>query len=97
MKNSLKLFRVVGYTEGISFLLLLAIAMPLKYIFGYDEVVTIVGGLHGGLFILYVVIAAYLALKLRWSFLTFLTAGLASVLPFGPFIFDAKMMKKYAA
>ncbi|WP_085522502.1 DUF3817 domain-containing protein [Tuberibacillus sp. Marseille-P3662] len=91
-KNLPGIFRMIGYAEGVSYLVLLCIAMPLKYIFDYHMVVTIVGGLHGGLFILYILGALIMTVVYRWRIIKTLLAALASVIPFGPFIFDAKFV-----
>lgn len=95
LKNPLKLFRYLGYAEGVSFLLLLVVAMPLKYMFQMPIAVTIVGALHGALFVGYVLIAAYTTYVKKWEFLTFLGAVIASVLPFGPFVYDARVLKRH--
>lgn len=92
----MRFFSTVGMIEGISFLLLLAIAMPLKYAFDIPVAVTIVGGAHGFLFVLYIIaimIAAYLN---RWSFKMILAAFVASIIPFGPFIIDRRIRKGLA-
>lgn len=93
LNPTLKAFRVIGYMEGISFLLLLFIAMPLKYALNMPLAVTIVGALHGLLFVLYLVAVVIIMITLRWSIIKGLLAVIASVLPFGPFIFDAKLIK----
>ena len=87
-KTPLQAFRTVGFAEGISFLVLLGIAMPLKYAAGLPEVVLVVGWAHGVLWVLYLLTAVRAAVAERWSFGTFVRAGVASVLPFGPFVFD---------
>jgi integral membrane protein len=86
----LSLFRWIGRFEGISFLLLLFIAMPLKYIWGMPEYVRVVGMAHGGLFLAYVAMANYVALELRWSRKVWFLSMAAAVLPFGTFIFEKK-------
>ncbi len=83
-----KAFRYIGFAEGSSFLVLLFIAMPLKYLWEHSEAVRVVGTLHGVLFIFYVLIATFLAIKLKWSKKTLIWAYIASTIPFGPFIFD---------
>ncbi|NEU30483.1 DUF3817 domain-containing protein [bacterium LRH843] len=95
MSTSLKSFRVISYLEGLSFLLLLGIAMPLKYLLDMPLAVTVVGYIHGILFVLYLVVLAYVTIKLRWSIVKGLLGVIASVLPFGPFIFDKKVLKEY--
>lgn len=93
-KNPIKQFRLVGFAEGISFLLLLGIAMPLKYIFDYPLLVTIIGYIHGVLFMLYVLVIILVTIALKWSFSKTFLALLASVIPFGPFLFDSKILRK---
>ncbi len=93
MNNLLKTFRIVGYSEGVSFLLLLGIAMPLKYMFDYPMAVSVVGAIHGGLFVLYCMMVVYLKFNYRWSIQKAAMGIIASVLPFGPFVFDAKMIR----
>ncbi len=57
MKNTFNWFRKIAFAEGVSFLVLLLIAMPLKYMADLPITVTIVGGLHGILFVAFVVLA----------------------------------------
>ncbi|RBW67315.1 DUF3817 domain-containing protein [Bacillus taeanensis] len=94
MKNPLSLFRMIGFSEGISFLLLLGIAMPLKYMFDYPLAVTVVGAIHGGLFVLYIMAIVYMKFAFRWSIVKSMLAVISSVIPFGPFIFDAKLVRE---
>jgi integral membrane protein len=93
MKNPLSMFRMIGFSEGISFLLLLGIAMPLKYMFDYPLAVTVVGAIHGGLFVLYIMAIVYMKFAFRWSIIKSILAVISSVIPFGPFIFDAKLVR----
>jgi integral membrane protein len=88
----LQIFRKIAYAEGASYLLLLCVAMPLKYMADYPVAVDVAGWLHGILFIVYIVTLIIVQLKLKWSFKKFFLAGVASLLPFGPFIFDKKML-----
>ena len=85
--------RVVGLFEGISFLVLLGVAMPLKYLAGYPRAVLVVGWAHGALFVLYLLAVAHAALTGRWPPLKVLAALAASVAPFGPFAFDAWFLR----
>jgi integral membrane protein len=91
--KSYAIFRIIGFAEGISFLLLLGIAMPLKYFADYPEAVAVVGMLHGVLFVLYVIAILWMTMLHRWSFWRMVGAMLSSVLPFGPFIFDKSLHK----
>lgn len=81
----LKLFRAVAYLEGISFLLLLGIAMPLKYMAGMPEAVRFVGWAHGVLFMAYVGVAFVASDQGNWPLRRLIESLVAAVLPFGPF------------
>ncbi len=83
--------RLISLIEGVSFLLLLGVAMPLKYLAGIPEVTSVVGAAHGILFILYILAAVSLMFALRWSPLWFVGAMLASVVPFGTFYLDSRL------
>jgi len=93
MRTPISRFRTVGLYEGISYLLLLGIGMPLKYILGIPEVVKYVGWAHGVLFILYMVTLLQVMLVHRWSIGKVAAAVVASLLPFGPFILDKKLLR----
>lgn len=92
MKTPISRLRTVGIYEGISYLLLLGIAMPIKYMLGIPEVVKYVGWAHGVLFVLYMVALLQVTLVHRWSILKVAAGVLASLLPFGPFILDKKLL-----
>ncbi|PZX53927.1 integral membrane protein [Algoriphagus ratkowskyi] len=88
-----KRFRWISLIEGISTLVLFGIAMPLKYMFDYPLAVTYVGSAHGALFILYIGMVFPTAKYLNWTFTRTFFAIVASILPFGPFIFDRNLKK----
>ena len=83
---------MIAVTEAMSFLVLLFIAMPLKYFSGIPEAVTGVGWLHGLLFVLYVYALFEVKAVEKWSFKKFFLAGVASLLPFGPFVFEKRIL-----
>jgi integral membrane protein len=85
---------MIALAEGCSFLILLCIAMPMKYFMGMPEVVRVVGAIHGGLFVLYVVLLAVVHFRYRWSFMFSLYAFVASIIPFGTFILDKHLREK---
>jgi integral membrane protein len=97
LNNPLDRLRLVGMMEGASFLVLLGIAMPLKYLAGQPQAVRVVGMLHGLLFVLYVAAVLGVSVALRWPLRRVLAALVASVLPFGPFVFDAHLRRVSAA
>lgn len=92
--NPLQSFRLIAFAEGTSFLVLLFVAMPLKYLMGMPLAVRIVGSIHGLLFLLYVAKLAKLRTTYQWDHKFCLQAFLASVLPFGPFVFDKYLREK---
>ena len=96
MKKPYRLFRKVALAEGVSFLILLFIAMPLKYFADMPMAVTIVGGLHGVLFVAFGILALEVKGTYKLSFGWLLKAGLASLLPFGTFVMDRQWKKEEA-
>ena len=86
-------FHWVGWLEGASYLILLLIAMPLKYIWGMPEAVKVVGMAHGLLFLAYIGTAFAMYDKHDWPLKKLAWAAVASLLPFGPFVFEAKALK----
>ncbi|MPQ76689.1 DUF3817 domain-containing protein [Hydrogenovibrio sp. JE_KL2] len=88
-----KWLKIMALLEGTSLLLLLFIAMPLKYQFGIPEAVSWVGRAHGGLFIAFNLVLVSYVLKGLLSEMQGLKGFLASLLPFGTFIYKAKVLK----
>lgn len=91
-KTSLGRLRVVGWWEGISFLLLLGVAMPLKYYWGRPEYVRVLGAAHGALFLLYIAAAWQAAMVQEWTWRRTALVFMASLLPAGPFVLEAKFL-----
>lgn len=85
-------FRWIGRLEGMSFLLLLGIAMPLKYLAGYPQAVSVVGMAHGILFMVYLLAANFIATSQSWSKKVWFMSYVAAVLPLGTFIFEKKYL-----
>jgi integral membrane protein len=94
LSNTFSWFRKIAIAEGISFLVLLIIAMPLKYMAGYPMAVTIVGGIHGVLFICFIIWAWWVKSDYgkTWGWLA--KAMLASILPFGTIIMDKQWKRE---
>jgi len=84
----LKYFRITGFLEGISFLVLMGIAMPMKYIYGEPMAVKMVGWIHGLLFMAYVVLLTQVATEKSWPVKKSFFGFIAAILPFGTFLFD---------
>ena len=94
---SLKITRVLGLLEGTSFLLLLFVAMPLKYLFSRPEAVHFVGSAHGGLWILFCAAILLTGWQLKWPFTKIFLGWVSSVVPFGPFWFEKKLREENRA
>lgn len=88
----IKIFKICAIFEGLSLLVLLFIAMPLKYIWNLPQMVKIVGMAHGLLFLLYIVLAIILYYELKWSLKTLGIMMFASVIPFGTFYINKKQL-----
>lgn len=87
-------FKWVGRIEGLSFLLLLVVAMPMKYVWGNPLPVKYAGWLHGVLFMLYLGAALFVYIEYKWKFSKLLLAGLASLIPLGPWFFEKRLLSK---
>lgn len=94
LPSELKRLQFFALTEGISFLLLLFVAVPLKRIGGDDSMVRLLGPIHGGLFIMYVLSVLMAIPTLRWRPARIGLALAAAVLPFGTFLIDAQMRRE---
>lgn len=88
-----KILRVIALLEGLSFLILLGIAMPLKYMLDKPEMVRIVGMVHGVLFIAYIILVIIVRELKKWNLKQTFLALIASILPFGTFYADKKLFK----
>ncbi len=91
MKNPVSFLRSVGLLEAISYLILLGIAMPLKYYWGMPLAVRIVGMTHGVLFVLFCIALWRVLMNTNWPFSRAVLVFIASLLPFVPFFIDRRM------
>ena len=91
MKN---FFRIVAFLEGVSYILLLFIAVPIKYWGGDEQWVKLLGMPHGILFVSYVIFAFLIKENEKWGIKDLGIVLLASILPFGTFYVDWKYLKK---
>jgi integral membrane protein len=94
LTTSIGRLRVIAFLEGISLIILVFVGVPMKYYFGNHSVVTVLGPIHGALFILYVFNALHVGLEQKWRFWgTTWKVLLASVVPFGTFYIDSKILR----
>ena len=94
MNNNVKTFGLINTIEGYSYLILLFIAMPMKYMFGFPLAVKIVGMAHGILFIAFVIYLVIAWREAKWAFKENIIFFIASLIPFGTF-FTKKKIKTY--
>lgn len=96
LKTPLGRFRAVALLEGLSFILLLFVAMPLKYLAGLPLAVRVVGLAHGLLFVLFLFALMEVAIASRWSLVRVVGAFVSSLVPFGTFVLDARLRREEA-
>jgi len=96
MNSSLSIFRKVAVAEGISYLLLLFVAMPLKYFADLPLYVKYTGWAHGLLFVLYAATLILAWQEQKWKFGKAVLIFLASLLPFMPFVVDRRLKDERA-
>ena len=89
--NTISIFRKIAVAEGISYILLVFIAMPLKYWADMPLAVKYTGWAHGVLFMLYIIILIMAWLEYKWSFKRAALFGFASLIPFAPFWVDKQL------
>jgi len=87
-------FKIAGIWEGVSLLILVFIAMPLKYFADISSPVTIMGMIHGILFPLYLIALVHLAVVNRWKAARWFMGVVAGLLPFGTFGFESYLRKR---
>ena len=92
--TSIGRLRAIGMIEGVSFLLLIGVAMPLKYFAGMPMAVTAAGWLHGLLFITFCIALTQAHQEANWTVWRSGTVLIAALLPFGPFAIDKKLRRE---
>jgi integral membrane protein len=89
-----KRFRLIANIEGWSYIILLFIAMPLKYLADLPIAVRIVGMLHGVLFVGFCISLLEMTIRFRWGLFKIMLVFLSSLLPFGTFYMDRQLFGK---
>jgi integral membrane protein len=95
--KQLRQLRVVAYTEGISYLLLLGVAMPLKYLADLPLAVRVMGSVHGALFVAFVVLLARAAWSRKWPAGRPVWMFASSLVPFGMIVLDRALQSELHA
>ncbi len=86
-----KLVSIVSYLEGFSAILLFAVAMPVKYIGGEPRLVSLIGSIHGGLFVVFIALL-FAGVGRHWNMTALIHGFIAAVVPAGPFLFDGMLI-----
>ena len=90
--KTLTILRPIAFLEGVSFLVILFITMPLKYYFNQPEWNQHVGMAHGLLFMAYVILVLMAKFEQKWNAKITLLCLIASIIPFGTFYIDKKYL-----
>lgn len=94
LKTNIGRLRIIGFLEGISLLILLFIAMPMKYFFNNPDATRLIGSVHGALFLLFIINTLSVGIEQNWKFGTTWKVLIACVIPFGTFYIDSKILSK---
>ncbi|MBC8645178.1 DUF3817 domain-containing protein [Flavobacterium lindanitolerans] len=95
LKTPIGRLRLLGYVEGLSLLVLLFIAVPLKYATENPSLSKIIGPTHGALFLLFIINTLSVGVEQQWQFRkTTYKVLLACIIPFGTFYIDRKILRK---
>ena len=94
LRTPLDRVRTLGKAEGVSYLVLLGIAMPLKYAAGMPMAVKVVGWAHGALFVVFGFVLLQAMIALKWSLGKAAMVFIATLIPFGPFVIDARLLRE---
>ena len=92
--NTIRRLRYIGLIEGVSSLLLFFVAMPLKHLNDMPQAVTVVGAIHGFLFLLYMLTLVQTLIQLKLSLGWAAKVFIAAILPFGPFFIEADLRRE---
>jgi integral membrane protein len=95
LKTNIGRLRILGFLEGLSLLVLVFVAVPMKYYWGNPAGSQLIGPIHGGLFLLFVLNAVSVALEKQWKFTTTGKVLFACMIPFGTFYIDRHILAKY--
>jgi integral membrane protein len=95
--KQLRQLRVVAYTEGISYLLLLGVAMPLKYLADLPLAVRVMGSVHGALFVAFAIVLARAAWSRKWPVTRPAWMFVSSLVPFGMVVLDRALQREIRA
>lgn len=88
--DTIAIFKMISLLEGVSYVLLLFVAVPIKYMADNTTFVKALGMPHGILFVIYILLALFIRSRMKWGFKTTFTVLIASLIPFGTFYVNRK-------
>lgn len=94
IETALRMYRISAWVTGIGLLVLVLVAMPLKYFFGQPELVAVVGVTHGFLYMIYIVCTLLLAERCRWKPLDALLILIAGTVPVASFLAERRVTER---
>lgn len=94
LKTKLGRLRIIGFLEGISLIVLIFVAVPLKHYGNDPSMVKMMGPVHGALFLFFIINTLSVGVEQRWKFSqTTWKVLLACIIPFGTFYIDKHILK----
>ncbi|MEN9639824.1 MAG: hypothetical protein RLZZ262_1693 [Bacteroidota bacterium] len=94
IKTAIGQLRLLGLMEGATLILLMFVAVPLRYLANWPFGVKVIGPIHGVLFLFFVIATVYMSIERKWSFKNItVKVLLACIIPFGTFYVDRKILK----
>jgi integral membrane protein len=97
IETALRCYRVAAWVTSIGLVVLVFVAMPLKYIFGMPQLVAVVGVAHGFLYMIYIVCTLLLAERCRWKPLDALLILIAGTIPLAGFFAERRVTARVRA
>lgn len=95
--TALRNYRIAAWVTGVGLLVLVLVAMPLKYFFGRPQLVAVVGVTHGFLYMTYIVTTLLLAERCRWKPLDAVLILLAGTVPVASFVAERRVTRRVRA
>ena len=97
IENFLRAYRIMAWVTGIGLVILVFVAMPLKYFFGHPLLTSIVGMAHGFLYMAYIVCTLILAERCRWRPLDALVILACGTIPLASFFAERRVTARVHA
>lgn len=94
LKTKIGRLRIIGFLEGVSLIILVFIAVPLKYEYAHASLTQIMGPIHGALFLLFLLNTFSASIEQKWKAKTTGMVLASCFVPFGTFYIDHKFLKK---